>query len=290
MSTAVRSRVPTLARPRLDVALTITAISFAALFAKPAASLLHDWLTDADAAQGLLLFPIALWLGWRRGVRDDARSNERLGIAVLLFAVFIRYSAGLAAELYSMRMAIVVAAVGLTIYFFGLRQVRHWWLSFTLAALSIPFPALILNQIALPLQLRASQIGASLLEWRHVPVHLSGNVLYIPGHELFVATACSGLRSLSALVSLGLLLSYQGVQTAVGRALVLVTTLPVAVIVNGIRLFLTAFLMHFVSADLGTGFMHFTEGWILFLGAFATLGLVAWLVAVAEKRVERRFV
>jgi len=283
----VRPRVPVSARLSLHPAVLVTAVAFALLFAKPAASLLNDWINDGDAGPGLLLFPIALWLAWRTGVRTDASPNRGLGIAALVLAVVIRYASGLAAELYTMRLAMVLAAGGLTLYFLGIGQVRRWWLSFTLLVLAIPLPAIVLNAVALPLQLKASQIGASLLVWRHVPVHLAGNVVYIPGHELFVATACSGLRSLSALISLGLLLGSQSIRHPLGRILVLAAAIPVAVAVNGFRLFLTAFLMHFVSADLGTGFMHLTEGWLLFLVAFGALAAFTWLLATVERRTRR---
>lgn len=284
LTTVVRSRVPTLARPTLDPVLCLTTAAFALLFAKPATSLVRDWLTDSDAGQGLLLFPIAIWVAWRIGIHQNARPNERVGIALLVIAVLIRYASGLAAELYTMRLAMVLAAAALTIYFLGFKQVLRWWLPFALFVLSVPLPAIVLNAVALPLQLKASQIGARLLEWRHVPVHLSGNVIRIPGHELFVATACSGLRSLTALVSLGLLLGSQSLRHPTSRVLVLAGAIPVAIVVNGIRLFVTAFFMHFVSPELGTGFMHLTEGWLLFLAAFAWLGAFTWLVSIAERK------
>ena len=44
-------------------------------------------------------------------------------------------------------------------------------------------------------------MGAALLEWRNIPVELNGNVIQVPGRQLFVTEACSGLRSLTALVS-----------------------------------------------------------------------------------------
>jgi exosortase len=88
----------------------------------------------------------------------------------------------------------VMALGGITIYHYGFRQVLHWWLPFTLAGLAIPLPEIVTQALALPLQFRASKMGAALLELRHVPVLLTGNVIRLPGHELFVTEACSGLR------------------------------------------------------------------------------------------------
>ena len=170
-------------------------------------------------------------------------------------------------------------------WYFGFRQLLRWWLPFTLFALSIPLPELILSRIAMPLQYVASNIGASLLAWRDIPVLLTGNVIQIPGHRLFVAEACSGLRSLTALISLGVLLGAVTLRHPVSRVLLLGAAIPVAIALNGVRVFLTGFLVYFVDPKLGEGFMHLTEGWLIFLVAFLILGGFAWLFVVAERRV-----
>jgi len=52
-----------------------------------------------------------------------------------------------------------------------------------------------------------------------------------------------------------------------------------------VRVFLTGFLVYFVDPKLGEGFMHVTEGWLLFVVAFAMLGAIAWLASSIERRV-----
>src|SRR4029079_517519 len=151
---------------------------------------------------------------------------------------------------------IVMALGGLTVYHFGMRQLLHWWLPFTLASLSIPLPPPRTQPLALPLQFKASRMGAALLETRGVPVRLAGNVIRLPGHELFVTEACSGLRSLTALLSVGVLMSAMVLRTVVGRVFLVLVAIPIAIVVNGIRVFMTGFLVYFVSPELGKGFMH----------------------------------
>ena len=53
--------------------------------------------------------------------------------------------------------------------------------------------------------------------------------------------------------------------------------IPIAIVINGVRVFMTGFLVFFVSPELGEGFMHLTEGWLLFLVSLASLGALAWL-------------
>jgi exosortase len=206
---------------------------------------------------------------------------------LLFAAVAFRWLADLAAELFVLRGSLVLALAGLVVWHYGVRQLVRWWLPFTLLALSVPLPELILSRIALPMQFIASKIGAALLNWRQIPVLLTGNVIRIPGHELFVAEACSGLRSLTALISLGVLLGAIALRHPASRAVLLASVLPVAILLNGVRVFLTGFLVYFVDPALGEGFMHKTEGMMVFGVAFAILAGVAWLIGRAEGRLLR---
>jgi exosortase len=139
--------------------------------------------------------------------------------------------------------------------------------------------------VALPLQFMASKIGAGLLKWRQIPVMMNGNVIRIPGQELFVAEACSGLRSLTALISLGVLLGAMFLRHWSTRALLLALTIPIAIVINGFRVFLTGFLVLYVSPEMGEGFMHTSEGMLMFGGAFVITSTVAWLLGMIESKV-----
>lgn len=260
------------------------ALAFVVLFAQPIAGLLRDWWTDPDAQQGLLLAPIAGYLIYKAGRDPRSRPQPSLGVGVLVLAVILRYLSGLAAERFTMVLSAFGAAAGLVIFTMGLRQLLRWWLPITLLLLSVPIPTVLLNSLAFPLQLKASQMGAVLLKWRHVPVLLAGNVLHLPGQTLFVTEACSGLRSLTALVALGLLIGGLWLRTAPARALLVLAAIPVAMFLNGVRIFLTGFLVYFVDPALGEGVMHYSEGWVIFVVAFAILGVVAWAAAAAERR------
>ncbi|MEO8622843.1 MAG: exosortase/archaeosortase family protein [bacterium] len=256
---------------------TLSAVAFALLFAQPIALLVRDWWTLPEAGHGLLLAPVAIWLAWKAGIRRDAVGNPALGVAVLVLAILLRYMAGLAAELFTMRASVVMALGALTIYHYGFRQLLHWWLPFLLGSLAIPLPELVTQALALPLQFKASQMGAAMLEMRDIPVRLTGNVIRIPGNELFVTEACSGLRSLTALLALAVLLGGLVLRSPITRIMLVLLAIPIAVVINGVRVFLTGFLVYFVDPALGKGFMHITEGWLLFLVSLVCMGVVAWM-------------
>ena len=267
-----------------------TALLYAVLFGQPFWLLINDWWSMPEAGHGLLLGPVAVWFAWKAGFREDSRPNIAVGLAIIALAVSIRFASGLAAEFFTMRASMVLAGIGLIIYYRGIKQVLHWWLPVLLFSLSIPLPELVTQALAMPLQFKASEMGAALLRSRQIPVLLTGNVIRLPGHELFVSEACSGLRSLTALLSTGVLFGAVVLQRPTSRVLLIALAIPVAIFINGIRVFLTGFLVYFVSPELGKGFMHLTEGWLLFLVSLSMLGLFVWGLRIIEKALARRSV
>ncbi len=297
-----RDRAPTLERPmagELAPELTLasdrwvasvvatTGLAFLTLFGQPMFTLARDWWSDPEASHGLLLVPVAVYLAWRRGSVRDPRAQPYLGLGLLIGAVTLRYLSGLAAELFTRRFSMVLAAAALLVFARGSGQLRHWWLPFVLVGLSIPLPAVVLGSVSFPLQLQASALGAGLLHSRHVPVLLAGNVIHLPGRSLFVTEACSGLRSLTALLALGVLVGGLWLRHPWSRILLIAAAIPVAIVLNGLRIFLTGFLAYFVSPRLGDGLLHYTQGWGIFVVALAVLCVLAWLLSGAEHRRER---
>ena len=115
-----------------------------------------------------------------------------------------------------------------------------------------------------------------------VQVRLAGNGLYLPGRSLFVTEACSGLRSLTALLALGILIGGLWLRSPVSRVALVVAAIPVAMVLNAVRIFLTGFFVFFVDPKLAEGVMHFMEGWVMFVLAFIILALMAFILTKVE--------
>ena len=96
-------------------------------------------------------------------------------------------------------------------------------------------------------------------------------------------------RCLTALLSLGVLAGGLWLRYPWSRVVLVAAAIPVAVVLNGIRVFLTGFLVYFVGPEFGDGFMHVTEGWLVFVIAFGLLGGLAWLLGVVERRLRARW-
>ena len=139
--------IPTSTVRRLPLAealpLGLILVAFALLFYKPATLLVQDWWNDPEAGHGLLLAPAAIWLAWKKGLIADRAPSVVFGLLILVAAVILRLGSELAAELFTMRVSMMMALAGLVVYYLGLRQALAWWLPFMLLVLSVPLPELI---------------------------------------------------------------------------------------------------------------------------------------------------
>jgi exosortase len=140
--------------------------------------------------------------------------------------------------------------------------------------LMVPIPQLIFNQIAFPLQLLASDVGAGGLKAVGVPVLREGNVMMLAHTTLEVAEACSGIRSLVSLLTLGVVYGYFMDSRSWVRWALTLATVPIAVVTNGLRVAGTGVAAHYYGAEAAEGFMHSFSGWLVFVAAFALLVVV----------------
>ncbi len=267
----------------------LVAVAFAALFGETTWELVRDWAGDEEYRHGFLLLPVAAWLAWERRLRPRPTPSRGLGLALLAGAVLLFLAGVAAAEFFTRRFAILLALAGLAGYYLGARQLRAWWLPFGLLVFTIPLPEVVLNSLSLRLQLLASEAAVAALEFRHIPVALSGNVIQLPGQDLFVAEACSGLRSLSALFGLTLLFAGTGLALSGTRAVLLALAVPIALVTNAFRVFGTGYLAFYMGPRVTEGALHEAAGIAVFILALAGVGAAMLLLRKLERaRAEHR--
>ena len=137
--------------------------------------------------------------------------------------------------------------------------------------LMVPIPAIIFNQITLPLQSLAAQLAASMLELLGTPVLRQGNVIQLASVPLEVAEACSGIRSLLSLGTLAIIFGYISEPVGWKRVVLAVASIPIAVGANAIRIVGTGLAVQFWDVEKALGFFHEFSGWLIFLFAFGVL-------------------
>jgi exosortase len=130
--------------------------------------------------------------------------------------------------------------------------------------LMFPFPGRAHNLIAGPLQRLATTGSVFLLEAFGTRVSQQGNVITLGENTpIAVAEACSGLRMLTAFIIVAAFIAYMIKRPRWQKAVLLASSIPVAVICNIVRIFLTAMIMLYVSKELGEKFFHDFAGLVM---------------------------
>jgi exosortase len=259
--------------PKAVCAALVAAAGFALLYAHVLAKLVHDWATDDNYSHGFLIVPIALYFVWerRRALAAVPARPSWLGIPVIAGALAVLAVGTLGAELFLTRISIIGVLAGAVLFVGGWRHLRALTLPIAFLLLMIPLPAIIFNQIAFPLQLLASRVGEASISALNIPVLREGNVIVLANTTLEVAEACSGIRSLISLLTLGIVFGYFVDPRPWMRTLIALATIPIAVFANGVRVAGTGIAAHYYGAAAAEGFLHEFSGWLIFVVSFALL-------------------
>jgi exosortase len=248
-------------------------VALVGLYASVAPRLVRQWADDDDYTHGFLILPLALYFVWeRRSVLARVRlSPAWQGALVLAFGLVLLIVGSVGAELFLQRISLVVVLAGLVWLILGTAFLRE--LAFPLAFLvfMVPLPAIVMNMVAFPLQLFAAQSATFCLQTTGIPVLREGNTIVLATTTLEVVEACSGIRSLQALLALGAVYGYFTQRAIWKRWALLFLSIPIAIAANAFRVAGTGFLAHFIGAEAAQGFYHSFAGWMVFAVAFVLL-------------------
>jgi exosortase len=248
--------------------------------------LVNQWATDEDVGHGFFVPAIAAYIAWQR--RDELLAVEskpaRWGWAILAWGALQAYLGTVGAELFLQRTAFLITLVGVLLVLGGTALVRALAFPLLLLPFMIPIPTVVYNAITFPLQLLASRIAEVVLSWIDIPVFRDGNVLELANQRLSVAEACSGIRSLLSLTFLSLVYAYFFDSKVWMRWVLLIATVPIAILANSARVTITGILSQ-RDPELTKGLFHSLEGWIIFVIDLAMLFALHKLINMfAERR------
>lgn len=254
--------------------------AFAFLYIDVFRKLVSDWANDDNYSHGFLIVPIAAYLTWERRHKLQAAVREPsvLGLVVIVGSLATLIAGVLGAELFLTRISLVGMTAGTVLFVLGWSHLRVLAFPIACLLLMIPIPAIVFNQIAFPLQLLASQFGEAALNAFSVPVLREGNVMILANTTLEVAEACSGIRSLVSLLTLGILYGYFTDSRAMVRIGIALSTIPIAIVTNGLRVAGTGIAAHYYGPEAAQGFFHEFSGWVVFVLAFALVFLTMRLI------------
>jgi exosortase len=265
---------------RQAFALMLLLSSAAVVYVPVLSRLVRDWTHDENYSHGFLVVPLALYFVWERRAQLSS-ADRRPSVAGLFIAAAglgLLVAGTLGAEFFVTRISLIAFTAGGVLFLLGPEHLRLLAFPLAFLLLMIPIPAILFNQIAFPLQLFASKFGTAAIQACAVPVLREGNVIVLANTTLEVAEACSGIRSLVSLLTLGIVYGYFTDSRNSIRVAIALATIPIAVFANGLRVAGTGILASSYGPQAAEGFFHTFSGWLIFVVSFVLLFAVASLL------------
>lgn len=233
--------------------------------------------TDDDYSHGTLLPIVALYMVWdskdkiSKKIRD-AQSNNKdkeyklllpwlalaLGLAIFFIGEATNISFTRWFSFFPVILATVYLAYGKTTFYCLASPIL-------LLYMAKPLPDSLVVRLFWPLQVLAARVSKDVLAALNVPVYLSGNIIEIPAMKLMVEEACSGMRSVMAMLTLSFIVSYFLEMKLIYKIILVGFSLIVAILLNVFRVASTGILAHFYDPDSASGFFHTFSGLVVFI-------------------------
>jgi exosortase len=244
-----------------------------------AANLRHfvfTWSTDDNYTHGFLVPALSLYFCWKalQSGPISRRGGEILGAILLATAILARLATILVPVGIVGDLGFIVGVAGITSLMGGREALRRFGFAIAFLVFMIPLPVALYSAIASPLQLMVSRMGSTVLNKIGIPVLCEGNMMTLPGGtKMFVAEACSGMRMLTGFLALTTAVAYLSARPFWYRLLLILSSVPIAMTANVLRVTMTGCIMHWCDPKYASGIFHTFEGLLMMMFGLGLLAL-----------------
>lgn len=263
------------------------------LFRTELAVLVKSWGT-ANESHGMLIPAFSLYFIYqeRDRLRKARGKSSYFGLLIMLLSL-LGYLWSIYAKIgYSRPVMMITMIGGIVLFMGGWPIVRRVWLPVVFLIFAIKLPDRLHEQITIPMRITASAVAADILNLfpgvecssAHVLIH---GTHYGERFDLNVAEACSGMRLLRIFVALGVAMAYLEYRPMIHRLVLLLSTVPIAVFCNMLRVLLTGLVHIYIGPEYARGTLHTVMGMVMLIVAFGLYGVLAWIMSnvyVDEKK------
>src|SRR5487761_2317851 len=245
------------------------------------------WIDSEEYSHGLLIPPIVAFLIWQQRDKLErlAFSGSWWGVAVVMLGGAMLALGQLGTVFVLVQYGLFVTLLGLALALVGRPAFREIAVPMLILGFMIPLPQFVLANLSEDLQLISSQLGVGFMRAFDVSVFLQGNVIDLGGYKLQVAEACSGMRYLFPLMTIGFLMAYMYKGSWWKRAVLFLSSIPLTVLMNSLRVGTIGIMVDRWGIGMAEGFLHEFQGWAMFMLCVALmLGESALLHRVGAER------
>ena len=227
-----------------------------------------EWMANDYYSHGVLILPVALYLGWRRlrntsadqrtAAQGDTRGLIALGVALAFYLYFFNNKA-----YYLAAFAMILMIAGMLWTLYGFRWVRT--LAFPIGYLLLMVPLPFIERATLPLALFTGVCSTAFVKFFGMELTVIGNAVKLPNADLLIGAQCSGINSMITLIALTALCAYILEGPWWGRIMLVVLAVPIAMLGNILRVSNLLVVARYWGADVAFRFYHDYSGIVFFV-------------------------
>ncbi len=216
---------------------------------------------------------VAIYLVWekRHAISNMPANRDWWGAVPFFIGIALFWIGELASEYYTLFLSFWFVCVGLLLFEMGRKRLKIILFPVLFSITMFPFPNFIHHKFSLHLKLISSRIGVEMVQIYGLPAFREGNIIDLGFVQLQVVDACSGLRYLLPLLILSILVAYFYRSAAWKRIVIVLSSIPIAIFTNSIRIALTGIIYKHWGAEVAEGFFHGFSGWLIFVLSFILL-------------------
>jgi exosortase D (VPLPA-CTERM-specific) len=225
-----------------------------------------------------LILPLAglVFLHRLRGVRVGGSRLPGVLIAASSIGVMVL---GWAAGSYTAVLyGAILSVCGFVWSIVGTQAMKVLAAPLTYLLFMVPIPIALAIPTTAEMQLLSSKLGLGLMKVLALPASLDGNIVILPSARLEVAAACSGLRYLFPLISFAFLVAMLLEDRFWKKALIVLSSIPIAIVTNASRIALIALLLERFGIDTTADTAHEFEGFAVFALCLVLLFIEVWVL------------
>jgi exosortase len=274
----------------------VLALALGVSYAPSFRHLIIEW-ENPNYSHGYLVIPIALMILWVR--REELAATPArpsiVGWLALIGLLGLRYALYERNEMWIEQATIPLVVAALVLAMGGWRLLWKATPAVAFLYFMLPLPPSLNAILANPLQRLATLGSTTLLQIMGLPVLAEGNVIIVGSDRLEVARACNGLSMLVSFVTLitATILTVARDRPIWERAVLFLSTVPIALVANILRITGTAWAYHIWGAKFGDKIAHDTAGWammpIALVLVWIEMKLLSWLIVEEETAPRRAF-
>lgn len=268
--------------------IAVIAALFLYLFRQEISAIVTKWFSDPSWSHGIIIPLFSLYfINHNKDKILNTKPKPSITGLILLIAVLIFYPFNIVHFQYGYfrPLSMIAALAAIVLFLCGWKLIKYLWLPIAFLVFAVPLPSRYYFKLTNPMRELAANISTIVLNLINgMEATANGVVIDVIYNgqriepSLNVADACSGMRLLMAFVALGVAMAYLHYRPIWQRIVLLLTTVPIAIFCNIVRVTITGLIYILGNPKYAQGIYHDGLGLLMLVLAFMLYSAIAWFM------------